>query len=323
MPILTPPRLRLPDPSTLQLRESATSGWIQPLLRRPHITDGQVIEGMHYVQHGGQGICITDINGGRHTNEVIRNCIFDFTDCASGTWALRDYETQGLMQRVIVRNVRREHGRYTELAAGLSVMEDVQFENIGAQGYQQRVDDVPQSSYRDWDAPKVLLQRRVNYLECATAKGAGRAAFALSPKSGGPKARFRGREIFIQTVNGQPFDYNGQTYRSFGGMCFEFWDMVHLTDISVELLQPKHTGIQFYDWGTPGTAAQPLAPKHIILDRGRIYGCNVDIRPEWHETVRISGLEGSGNIRSFSWRNGAWRLDDSRPLSAGYSWSHP
>lgn len=328
--ILKPHRIVLPNEQDLELIEPAVSQtpngpWSPAALQRPSVADGEHITGKIFHNKAGWSTCVTDM-GGRHTNELVENCIFTMRGNPHGRWLERMYSTQGIVRHVIYEDVAEEHARYTKLAKGYTLMHDILCRRVHSQAYQQRVDDLPEQSYADWFEEKTLHLRDWVALECCTDKGT-RPAFIISPKSAGPNSDLILENLFLQTVKQPNFQYNGITYNSYGGVCVELWRSARLYNVRCELKRPRNTGFQFYDYGAKyqspsGILLPRRAPAYIEIDGVELWGGNIELRPQWHDYVRIRPGKGDGHIRSWKWINGDWRLDPNHPpipVGVGYA----
>jgi hypothetical protein len=318
-----PPRIRIPDPKSLTRVESPpprlSDGWSPPVLPIKGSSIGSVLRDTLYVQRGGRDMLIT-YDGQEHIDSLIENCAFRCPYYNVYTfWHQRRYAVTGVVRNSRYENVPKEHVIYEYVAGGDMLYSDLLLRNCAANGIQLRLTQQPPSGSPYWNVDHTITFRKIVALECGQKRGAGRAAYVLSPKSPGPRADLVFDGIYIRTVNQR--DVDGKGHDSFGGICTELCRNVIGTGGYVEMRKPANPLIQFHDYGRkPGTPQ--MAPQGSIeWDGLEAYGGVLSLRIEHLNRVRITGGKGDARISLLKARpdGSDWFEWKSIPLTTGYS----
>jgi hypothetical protein len=238
----------------------------------------------------------------------------DFT-----AWLGRWFGLDGIIENSSFLNCPREHPLYIRPGRGDLTFRELLIRRAAANAIQLRMaqndNSGPPENDPDWDFPRTITFDRVVALECGMARGAGRAAFSLSPKSPGPNSLLRFNDIFVQTVRQKNVD--GKGHDSFGGLCVEECQGVEGQGGVIELANPANGGVQMYEFDVDEGAHQRCPPS-IVWD-GLTCENTFNIRVDHTPYVRLSGFKGNGHLVLWRWQSGDWRPVLTQSIGIPYS----
>ena len=315
LPIPTLPRPRITNRVLSAAPDS--KGWSPPVLQIHGSTRDAWLHETEYVQRGGDRLMIGDMNA-KHENMAISDCVFRFLQTATkGLWCSRMYGmTAASVRRSVFGLAPKEHNVYWELGGGETEFEECTFDHGSSQALQQRNHHVPMTSSPYHNLEKQLVLRRCNMLEASTIAGT-RSGFAFSPKNLGPNGSVLLEDVFIQTAHGKSFNYNGQTYNVFGGVCAEFMESFVARNLTIDLVGGiRNEAFQAFDYSAADTQYEQ-APQYIDIDTLVMPHGDFTIRSKHTKEAKIRRGIGAGNIVLKEWKNNGWRVESVRPITAG------
>ena len=280
--------------------------------------------------HGGRAGIITDMNPDFEAQTISDVLLtIDKGDKSKTLWGVRRHRlVSPTTMRVRVVDKTRpgspssfmgEHAFYDEIASGEALYEDCSCLNIPAQALQIRL--TGNRNDPKWKNPRRIIVRNFVGEEVGQARGAGRAAFAISIKDAGPEGEV---EIFnpqLETVQQRAVAKrsDGTIADSFAGLCVEYCKTLKVSGGYINFKNPKMHAVQLYDFGNK--AAGRTGPEEIDF-QGVTLGSGNHITVRLDDTTRkvnIEGCSGDGEIVVYKRAaDGTYRPNIRRPITQGY-----
>jgi hypothetical protein len=308
------------------------------------VTDSRPFFNIHdtkAVLRGGRAVLITDMDS-EHPQHELRNCLFTVRQgfpwpsgpnagkIAVADWVIRNYRlTDFTLDTVRCVDTTRVgeptklkdgHAWYFSACRGVIRAEKFSAKNIPANMIQHRLSG--NRADPDWANFKSFEFIDVHGEEIGQARGAGRAAFALSFKDMGPNAMLELVRPFVRTVKQSRVEKrsDGTWADSFGGILVEYCKAFTLYGDGVGaviLKNPGRPALQCFDYANK--AKTKTGPEEITVYNYHFEAGDVVIRLEDSlRSAKVLGCSGPGNIKLYRHNGTSWRLDHTTPIKGGF-----